>query len=223
VLLAAGHDEQPLSRAEIHDEVMTIVVAGHETTTNALTFTLALLSHNPAAYERVIVEVDDVLGGRDPQAPDVNALPWTQAVVSEALRLYPPACYVIRDAAQDDDISGVPVSAGDIIGLSPYLLHRHSEFWSAPERFDPHRFLPGSTPTRPRYAYFPFGGGRRICVGATLAQLELTLVLAVHSQTVRVDLVPTAPLRTREEVTLHPVGPVVATVTPAHSRQHSTR
>jgi cytochrome P450 len=223
VLLAAGHDEQPLSRAEIEDEIMTLVVAGHESTTNALTFTLALLSQNPAAYERVIAEVDDVLGGRDPQAPDVDALPWTQAVVSEALRLYPPAVYVVRDAVQDDDISGVPVSAGDTIGLSPYLLHRHPEFWSNPETFDPHRFLPGSAPTRPRYAYLPFGGGRRICVGATLAQLELTLALAVLSQTVRIDLVPTAPLRARAYVTLHPVGPVVATVTPAHPRQHSTR
>ena len=218
LLLAAEHDEQPLSRAEIQDEVMTLVVSGHESATNALTFTLALLSQNPAAYERVIAEVDDVLGGRHPRAPDVDVLPWTQAVVAEALRLYPPACYVVRDAAEDDDVSGIPVSAGDIIGISPYLLHRHPEFWSEPETFDPHRFLPDSAPAHPRYAYLPFGAGRRICVGAGLAQLELTLVLAVLSQSVRLDLKSMAPLRTRAEVTLHPVGPVVATATPARSR-----
>ena len=222
LLLAAGQDEQPLSRAEIQDEVMTLVLTGHETTTHALTFTLALLSRNPAAYKRMITEVDDVLAGRDPQATDVDALPWTQAVVNEALRLYPPGCYIIRDAAEDDHISGVQVFAGDTI-VSPYLLHRIPEFWPDPERFDPRRFLPNSTPTHPRYAYLPFGAGRRICLGASLAFLEMTLVLAVLAQSVRIDLVPTATLRKRAEVTLHPVGPVVATVTPPHPRQHSTR
>jgi cytochrome P450 len=222
VLLGAGQNEKPLSGAEIRDEVMTLIVAGHESATNALTFTLALLSQHPAAYERMVAEVEEVLGGRDPQAPDVDALPWTRAVVSEALRLYPPAYHVNRDALQDDDISGVPVSAGDTIGISPYLLHRHPEFWPDPERFDPQRFLPGSASTRPRYAYLPFGGGRHICVGASLAQLELTLVLAVISQSARLDLVSTAPLRTRADATLHPAGPVVATVTPARSRRRST-
>jgi cytochrome P450 len=222
LLLGAGQNEQPLSGAEIRNEVMTFVVTGHESLTITLTFTLALLSQNPAAYERVIAEVDDVLGGRDPEAPDVDALPWTQAVVSEVLRLYPPAYHVNRDATQDDDISGIPVSAGDTIGISPYLLHRHPEFWSDPERFDPQRFLPGSASTRPRYAYLPFGGGRRICLGAGLAQLELTLALAVLSQSVRLELVPSATLRARADATLHPVGPVVATVTPARSRPRST-
>ncbi len=222
LLLAAGQDEQTLSRAEIQDEVMTFVAAGYETTANALTWTLTLLSRYPAAYERLIAEVDDVLGGRDPQGPDVDLLPWTQAVVSEALRLYPPVWHVERDAVQDDDISGVPVSAGDTIGLSPYLLHRHPEFWPNPERFDPQRFLPDTASTRPRYAYLPFGGGRRICVGAGLARLEVTLALAVLSQSARVDLVSTAPPRARADVTLHPSGPVVATVTPARSHRRST-
>jgi cytochrome P450 len=223
VLMGVGRNERPLSSTEIRNEVMTFIFAGHETTTNALIYSLVLLAQNPAAYERMIAEVYDVLGGRAPQAPDVDALPWTQAVVSEALRLYPPVCYVIREAAQDDDVLGVPVSAGDIIGLSPYFLHRHPEFWSEPERFDPRRFLPGSASTRPSYAYFPFGGGRRLCVGSSLAQLELTLVLAVLSQTVRIELVPTAPLRTRAHVTLHPVGRVMATVTPTRPREHLTR
>lgn len=223
VLLGVGQNEQPLSGAEIRNEVMTFMVTGHESLNITLTFMLALLSQNPAAYERVIDEVDDALGGRDPLASDLDALPWTQAVVSEVLRLYPPAYHVNRDAAQDDDISGISVSAGDTIGISPYLLHRHPEFWSDPETFDPQRFLPDTVSTRPRYAYLPFGGGRRICLGAGLAQLELTLALAVLSQSVRVDLVSNAPLRARAHATLHPVGPVVATVTPAHPRRYSTR
>jgi cytochrome P450 len=223
LLLAAGQHEQPLSRAEIQDEVMTLVLAGSLTTANALTWALTLLARYPAAHDRLVAEVDEVLGGRDPQAPDVDALPWTQAVVSEALRLYPPLWHIERDAVQDDNISGIPVSAGDTIGLSPYLLHRHPEFWSDPERFDPERFLPDSGRTRPRYAYLPFGGGRRICLGAGLAQMEATLVLAVLSQSVRVDLVPTAPLRARGDVSLHPVGPVLATVTPVRSRQPFAR
>lgn len=133
-------------------------------------------------------------------------------MISEALRLYPPACYLTRDALQSDNISGIPISAGDTIGLSPYLLHRHPEFWPKPEKFDPQRFLTNRTATHPRSAYLPFGGGRRICLGASLAQLELTLVLAVLSRFVRVDLVPAAPVRARADVTLHPAGPVVATV-----------
>jgi cytochrome P450 len=222
LLLAAGHDEQPLTRAEIQDEVMTLVCAGHETTANALTWALTLLSRYPAAHERLVAEVDHVLGGRDPLAADVDALPWAQSVVSETMRLYPPVWHIERDAAQDDDISGVPVSVGDTIGISPYLLHRHPEFWPDPDKFDPQRFMPGSASTRPRYAYLPFGGGRRICVGAGLAQMEVTLAVAVLAQTARVELVPTAPLRARADVTLHPAGRVLATVTSGRSRKRST-
>ncbi len=222
LLLAAGKDEQPLSRAEIRDEVMTLVCAGHETTANALTWALTLLSRYPTVYERLVTEVDDVLGGRDPQAPDVDALPWAQAVVSETMRLYPPAWHIEREAVQDDDIVGIPVSAGDTIGIAPYLLHRHLEFWPNPNTFDPQRFLPVAASTRPRYAYLPFGGGRRICVGAGLAQMEATLVLAVLAQSARLELVPTAPLRARADVTLHPAGPVLATVRSARSRPTST-
>ena len=214
VLLGVGQDEQPLSDKEIRNEVMTFVVTGHESLNITLTFTLALLSRNPAAYDRLIAEVDDVLSGQAPQASDIEALPWTRAVVSEALRLYPPAYHINRDALLADEISGIPVKAGDTIGVSPYLLHRHPEFWSRPERFDPQRFMPGSASTPPRYAYLPYGGGRRICMGASLAGLELTLVLAALAQSVRIELPSGVPLRTRADATLHPVGPVPARVLP---------
>lgn len=215
LLLVAGQDEQPLSRDEIQNEVMTLVLAGHETTANALTWALTLLSRHPAARDRLAAEVRDVLGDRDPDASDVDALPWTRAVVSETMRLYPPAWSVERDAVEDDDIAGIRVNAGDTIGISPYLIHRNSEFWPNPEGFDPRRFLPENESSRPRYAFMPFGGGRRICVGAGLAQLEATLALAVLTQSARVDLVPNAPVRARADVTLHPRGPVLATVSAA--------
>ena len=212
LLLAAGQDEEPLSRAEIHAEVMTLICAGHETTANALTWALTLLSRYPDAHQRLVAEVDDALGGRDPQVSDIEALPWTRAVLSETLRLYPPAWHLERDAVQDDDIAGVKVSAGDTVGISPYLLHRNPEFWCNPDQFDPQRFVGDSEPTRPRYAYLPFGGGRRICVGAGLAQMEATLALVVLAQSAHLQLVPTASLRMRAGVTLHPAGPVMATV-----------
>src|SRR6185312_6372295 len=132
LLLAAGQDQEPLGRNEIQDEVMTLVLAGHETTANALTWALTLLSRYPAARERLAEEVAEVLGDRDPEASDVDNLPWTQAVVNETMRLYPPAWTVERDAAQDDDIAGVQVKAGNTIGISAYLIHRHPEFWPNP-------------------------------------------------------------------------------------------
>lgn len=217
LLLAAGEGEQPLSRDEIQDEVMTLVLAGHETTANTLTWAFTLLSRYPAARDRLAAEVAETLGDRDATADDFDALPWTQAVISETMRLYPPAWTIERDAVVADDIAGVQVSVGDTVAISPYLLHRNPEFWPNPEGFDPRRFLPDA-PGRPRYAFLPFGGGRRICVGAGLAQLEATLALATLAQSAWLDLEPAAPVRARADVTLHPRGPVSATVAvPVHA------
>lgn len=215
LLLVAGQDQQPLGREEIRDEVMTLMLAGHETTANTLTWALTLLSRYPAARDLLAAEVNEVLDDRDPEAADADALAWTQAVVSEAMRLYPPAWTVERDAVEDDTIAGIRVAAGDTIGISPYLLHRNAEFWPNPEGFDPRRFLPDSAAGRPKYAFMPFGGGRRICVGAGLAQLEATLALAVFTQSAHLNLISGAPVRARADVTLHPRGPVMAMVTPS--------
>lgn len=213
MLLAAGSGEQPLTRQEIHDEVMTLVLAGHETTANTLTWALTLLSRYPSARDRLATEIGEVCGTRDAGIGDFDSLHWTQAVLSEAMRLYPPAWTIERDALTNDTVAGVEVAAGDTVAISPYLLHRNREFWSNPEGFDPTRFLPDNAMDRPRYAYLPFGGGRRICVGAGLAQLESTLALATFTQTALLDLLPTATVRARADVTLHPRGPVLATVT----------
>lgn len=215
LLLTAQAGEGPLSRNEIQDEVMTLVLAGHETTSNTLTWALTLLSRYPAARDRLAVEVDEVVGGGEPQAGDMESLEWTQAVVSETMRLYPPAWTIERDAVTADNIAGVEVSPGDTVAISPYLLHHHSEFWPNPEGFDPRRFLSDDATKRPRYAFMPFGGGRRICVGAGLAQLEATMALAVLAQSARLDLLPGTVVRPCADITLHPRGPVIMTVAAA--------
>ncbi|MEU8804327.1 cytochrome P450 [Spirillospora sp. NPDC048819] len=194
------------SEAELRDEVLTLLLAGHETTAASLAWTFVLLSRYPAARERLENEVDEVLGGRDPQAGDVDRLPWTRAVLSEAMRIYPPAWTIERDAVDEDDIAGVRVPAGSTIAVPPYLLHRNTEIWPNPEGFQPERFM--GEQQRPRYAYLPFGGGRRICVGAGFAMLEAILVLAAVSRTHRLDLAPGVPVRGRAEITLRPAGPV---------------
>jgi len=182
VLLSAD-----LTDAEIGAEVATFILAGHETTANTLAWSLALLSAFPSARERLEQEVDSVLGGRVPEAGDATRLPWTAAVVSEAMRLYPPAWTIGRSALADDTVAGVTVPAGSRVTISTYLVHRHREFWPDPAGFDPGRFLPGSA-DRPRYAYIPFGGGRRACVGQSFAELEAVLVLASIAQRYRLEL-----------------------------------
>jgi cytochrome P450 len=208
-VLLGARDEQgaPLTDAEIGDQVATFLMAGHETSANTLAWTLALLSAYPAARRRVEAELDEMLGGRDPVAGDVARLPWTRAVISEALRLYPPAWTIERDALAADNVAGVEVPAGSLVAISPYLVHRHPAFWADPAGFDPARFLPGGDgdpATRHRYAFIPFGGGRRACVGASFAELETTLVLATIAQRFRLDLTPRGMPAPVAQVTLRP-------------------
>ncbi|MFB4311941.1 cytochrome P450 [Actinomadura sp. GTD37] len=195
-----------LDAEELRDEVLTLLLAGHETTAASLAWTLMLLSRYPAARERLEAEVDDVLGGREPRAEDADRLPWTKAVLSEAMRLYPPAWTIERDAVEDDDVAGAEIPAGSTIAVPPYLIHRNADVWPNPEGFRPERFM--GDQQRPRYAYLPFGGGRRICVGAGFAMLEAVLVLAAISRTHRLDLVPGVNVPSRAEITYRPAGAV---------------
>ncbi|HEY2550066.1 MAG TPA: cytochrome P450 [Streptosporangiaceae bacterium] len=188
VLLAARHpDGRPLTDTEIGDEVATFMVAGHETSAGTLSWSLALLSAYPAARERLEAEVDARLGGAIPSPADLPQLPWTRAVMAEAMRLYPPAWTVERDALADDEVAGVHVPAGSMVAVPPYLVHRHPEFWPDPAGFDPRRFLPDG-PERHRYSYIPFGGGRRACIGSSFAEQETTLVLAAIAGRFRLEL-----------------------------------
>ncbi|RKS71243.1 cytochrome P450 [Actinomadura pelletieri DSM 43383] len=210
-LLDLLKDGGGLSDEELRDEVLTLLLAGHETTAASLAWTFMLLSQYPAARERLEQEVDEVLADRDPRAEDIDRLPWTRAVLSEAMRLRPPAWTLERDAVDDDEVAGVPVPAGSTVAVSPFLLHRNVEFWPNPEGFHPERFM--GTPEHPRYAYLPFGGGRRICVGAGFAMLEATLLLATITRTHRLDLAPGVSVEARAEVTLRPAGLVPMRVT----------
>src|SRR5215467_7015172 len=207
LLRASDEDGRPLTDNEICDEIATFILAGHETTANALAWSLALLSAYPAARERLERELAAVLGDRDADAADVADLPWATAVVSEAMRLYPPAWTIERDALADDDVAGTPVPAGSIVAISPYLVHRHPGFWPDPAGFDPRRFLPGGdghAGTRHRYAFIPFGGGRRACVGASFAELETVLVLATIARRFRLELTARGMPAPAAQVTLRP-------------------
>jgi len=207
LLTARAPDGSALTDTEIADEVATFMLAGHETTANALAWSLALLSAYPAARERLEQELAAVLGDRDPDAADAADLPWATAVVSEAMRLYPPAWTIERDALADDDVAGTPVPAGSMVAISPYLVHRHPGFWPDPAGFDPRRFLPGGdghAGTRHRYAFIPFGGGRRACVGASFAELETVLVLATIARRFRLELTARGMPAPVAQVTLRP-------------------
>lgn len=217
-LLLGARDEDDGSRMDrelVRDEVMTFLGAGHETTANALTWLLLCLSRHPEARRRLETEVDEVLGGRVPEYADVERLPWTNACFQEAMRLYPPVPAFTRVAAGPDEIDGIRVEAGDGVAIAPYLLHRNPRLWVNPEGFDPERFMPGGEavqPGRPRLAFMPFGGGRRICVGQGFAQLEGVLLAAMLTQRLQFDLVTGTQVRHDVAITLRPRGGMPMTV-----------
>jgi cytochrome P450 len=191
---------------QVRDEAMTIFLAGHETTSNALTWTFYLLSQNPGAARRLRVELSAVLGGRVPTVEDLPSLPFNRQVIDESMRLYPPAWILSRMPIADDVLGGYRIPAGSNLFLSPYVTHRHPAFWEDPERFDPDRFTPERVAARPRFAYFPFGGGPRMCIGNNFALLEAQLLLATIAQRYELLLVPGHQVGLLPQVTLRPRG-----------------
>ena len=187
-LLLAERDEETgevLSNRQLRDQIMTIVFAGHETTANALAFTWYLLATHPEVEARLHDELDYVLGGRAPGYDDFSKLRYTRMVFEETLRLYPPAYVLGRSALREDVIGGVKVPKGTVISIYPYLLHRNPALWTDPERFDPERFAPEQASGRHRFAYMPFGGGPRICIGQGYAMVEAVVVIASVAQRFR--------------------------------------
>lgn len=185
LLLAARDGDVGLSAREVRDEVVTMIVAGHETVASALSWTWSLLARHPEVQDAVATEARDVLGGRAPTFDDLPRLAMSRRVVDEALRLYPPAWVISRRASEDDELAGVPIPAGTLVIISPYVVHRHPDVWSRPEVFDPSRFegaRPGQPRDVPRAAYLPFGAGPRLCVGREFALVEATLLLASLAQ-----------------------------------------
>jgi cytochrome P450 len=176
--------------AELRDQVLTILLAGHETTASSLAWTLYLLDKHPDGWTRLVGEVDRVLGERTPTYEDLSQLVWTRMVYDESLRLYPPVWLIPRRALAADTLGGYDIPRNSDVLVSPWALHRHPRYWSDPEVFRPERFSPGLPSDRPRYAYLPFGAGPRACVGSSLATMEALLILAMIAQRYRPRLVP---------------------------------
>jgi cytochrome P450 len=206
-MLLHARDEdtgESMSDPQLRDEVMTIFLAGHETTANALTWTWFLLSQHPEAEDRLQCELDSVLAGRTPQYADLANLPYTRMVLEESLRLYPPAWAVGRFAAAEDALGGYRIPAGAQVVMSQYVTHRHPEFWDRPDEFEPERFTPERSAGRPRFAYFPFGGGPRMCIGADFAMIEAQLALAAVAQRYRLRLLGGHHVEPEALITLRP-------------------
>lgn len=189
---------------QLRDEVLTVLLAGHETTANALTWSFYLLSRHPEEEARLEEEVDRVLGGRLPALGDLGGLPRTSMVVQEGMRLYPPGWLFGRSPSEDDEIDGYRIEAGSLVFLSPYVTHRHPDLWPDPDRFLPDRFAPASAAALDRFAYFPFGGGPRQCIGVAFANLEMQIVMASAVQRFRLRLAPDALVEIEPLVTLRP-------------------
>lgn len=219
-LLMNTRDEETgeaMDDKQLRDEVMTLFLAGHETTANALTWALYLISTHPGVEVRLREELDGVLGAdhRVPTVEDLPKLTYTKMVVDETLRLYPPAWITNRQAIAEDEILGHRIPARSFVTLSPYVMHRHPDFWDNPDVFDPERFAPGRNPGRPRFAYFPFGGGPRQCIGQSMALVEAQLVLATILGRCRLRPVSGGPVEPQALATLRPRGGLPMIVEPA--------
>jgi cytochrome P450 len=225
LLMAAG-DEQtgaPMSRTQVRDELMTFIAAGHETTANGLAWMWYLLSEHPVAREQMLAEVDDVLGGETPGADAADRLPWTTACFREAMRLYPPVWHVQRQALDDDVLGGFAIPAGSVVLISTWTTHRDPSVWPNPAGFDPRRFLGDAPKTRPRHAYVPFGGGRRVCVGQGFATMEAAIIAAMIAQRYTLDFIPGSKVVLDPTITLRPRHGLPMTVHPRRLTQPVTR
>jgi cytochrome P450 len=182
----AEGDGRGLTDGEIRDEVVTIFLAGHETTANALTWAWCLLADHPDAEREMHRELAAVLGGRLPTAEDLPRLPFTSGVFAETLRLRPTVPMIFRRVVEPLELGGYQLPRGAVVILSQYVSHRDPRFWEDPDRFDPRRWLPEAGAARPRYAFFPFGGGPRVCIGEHFAWLEAMMLLATIAQRWRI-------------------------------------
>jgi cytochrome P450 len=206
LLLEARDPEtgEGLSEVEVRANILTFIAAGHETTANSITWSLFLLSQSPEWCGRVQVEADRELDG------DVDGLAdrlvETRAVIDEANRLYPPIAAISRAALGPDELAGEPIGRGTMVVIAPYVLHRHRSLWADPDRFDPRRFLGDAREAIDRFAYLPFGVGPRICIGASLALQEASIVVAAILRHFTLELAPGHVVSPIHRVTLRPSG-----------------
>ena len=205
-LIAARDSETGggMTEKEVRDQVITIFMAGHETTAQALAWTWYLLSLHPEAEAKLHDELSTVLAGRTPRHQDLASLHYTRMVIEESMRLYPPAHTMAREPIVTDHVLGHRIPAGALVLIVPWLLHRKSSLWEHPDRFDPERFSPERVLARPRFAYIPFGAGQRICIGAAFAMTESMLILAMIAQRYRLRLKRGHPVEPQGLITLRP-------------------
>lgn len=213
MLLDARYDDgSAMPDKQIRDEVMSLLVAGHETTANTLSWTWYLLDQYPAALEQLEAEIDATLDRRIPSIEDFPRLTYTDKVIHEAMRLYPSAWSISRRALKDDEIGGYYIPANSIVAMSPYTMHRHPDFWDDPERFDPERFTPERVAARTRFAYFPFGGGARQCIGNNFAIMESMIIIPGIAGRFRLCRATDEPVEEHALVTLRPRHGIPMTV-----------
>jgi cytochrome P450 len=216
MLLSARDDTgRGMDDRQLRDEVLTLLLAGHDTTALTLTWAFVVLARYPEVEERLHNEIRAAIGDRPPTPGDVSSLTFVEQVVTETLRLYPPAWAMGREALRDTEVGGQRVPRGTTVLISPWALHRDRRFWSEPETFAPDRWSNGSAQPAPRYAYVPFGAGQRVCIGANFAQLEAMLVLTTISQRYKLEMAdaarevepwPVVTLRTRGDVLMRLCG-----------------
>jgi cytochrome P450 len=199
-------DGGSMTDEQLRDEAMTIFLAGHETTANALAWTWYLLSQHPEVEARFHAEVDATLGARPARAEDYSRLKYTEMILAESMRLYPPAWIIGRLALTDYRIRGFAIPSGSLVMMSQYVTHHDPRFFPDPDRFDPERWSPEAREHRPKFSYFPFGGGPRLCIGEGFAWMEGVLVLATIAQRWRLRLAPDHRVRMLPLVTLRPRG-----------------
>lgn len=197
-------DGSQITDQQVRDEVMTILLAGHDTTALAMTWMLYLLSQHPEVEAKLVTELQTVLNGRNPTFADLPQLRYTDRVVKEALRLYPPVWGMARRANTDSEIGGYPIPKGSVIILSQWVTQRNSRYFDQPEDFNPDRWADGLAQRLPTYAYFPFGGGPRVCIGKSFAQMEAVLLLATMAQKFQFTLVPGQEVEPWPAFTLRP-------------------
>ena len=207
-MLILAHDTEGdggrMTDLQLRDEAMTLFLAGHETTANALTWTWYLLSQHPDVEARLHAEIDEALGARLATADDVPRLPYTRMILTEAMRLYPPAWIVGRRAVVPVEIRGFTIPARAIVLLCQYITHRDARWFPDPDRFDPDRWTPDRAAEHPKFSYFPFGGGPRVCIGEPFAWMEGVILLATIAQRWRLRLVPGHPIALQPIITLRP-------------------
>ncbi len=202
VLFSADGGTWP--RKRVRDEALTFMLAGHETTANAMSWLWYLLAQNPDARNRMLAEIDDVLGGRRPTATDLTQLPWTTACVQESQRYFSAVWMIGREAVEHDAIGEHHIRPGTTVLIPVHAVHHDERWWPDPEVFDPARFLGDAAKERPRSAYLPFGGGRRICIGQSFALMEMVLMTAIMSRRFTFELQPGHPVELEATLTLRP-------------------